>query len=62
MKKTFLSLAVAAFFTFALVSCGSQPTDADADLQDDTELVEPEIDDIEPEMDDEVQGNEAAAE
>jgi predicted small lipoprotein YifL len=60
MKKTFLSLAVAAFFAFALVSCGTQGTDAD--LQDETEVVEPDMDDIEPEIDEPETGEEPAAE
>ncbi len=53
MKKTILSLAVAAVFAFAIVACGGQTTDTEPELMEDAEeWVDEHIEDIEPEIDD----------
>jgi hypothetical protein len=47
MKKAFLSLAVAALFSFAIVACGGQTEEQPVEGED-KEMVEEEIEEVEP--------------
>jgi len=56
MKKTFLSLAIAALFSFAFVACGgpktteeemdTEPAEEQVDEMDQEEVLEPEVDEV----------------